>query len=112
MIVKGVPDVRIDQLILNVKIYNSYYKVFEEGSVAVCDGRFLYIGPRGEKMFTANEIVDGRGHYMIPGLIDIHLHIESTMVTPATFSYGLLRCGSQRLYLNRMRWRMYSALRV
>lgn len=93
VIVKGVPDVRIDQLILNVKIYNSYYKVFEEGSVAVCDGRFLYIGPRGEKMFTANEIVDGRGHYMIPGLIDIHLHIESTMVTPATFSYGLLRCG-------------------
>ncbi len=30
---------------------------------------------------------------MIPGFIDIHLHIESTMVTPASFSEGLLRNG-------------------
>lgn len=30
---------------------------------------------------------------MVPGLIDIHLHIESTMITPETFSYGILQHG-------------------
>ncbi|KJD47567.1 adenine deaminase C-terminal domain-containing protein [Paenibacillus terrae] len=84
---------RADKMILQVKVYNSYYKTFEEGNVAILDGKFMYIGQRGLESFEVNEIVEGHGKYMIPGLIDIHLHIESTMVTPATFSYGLIRNG-------------------
>lgn len=84
---------RADKMILQVKVYNSYYKTFEEGNVAILDGKFMYIGQRGLESFEAVEIVEGHGKYMIPGLIDIHLHIESTMVTPATFSYGLIRNG-------------------
>lgn len=82
-----------DQLLLNVNVYNSYYKRFEPANVAVKDGRFLYIGLLGEETFTAAEIIDGAGRFMIPGLIDIHLHIESTMITPETFSDGVLRRG-------------------
>ncbi|MBW4082419.1 adenine deaminase C-terminal domain-containing protein [Paenibacillus sp. S150] len=82
-----------DQLILNAKVYNSYYKRFEHANVAVKDGRFLYIGPLGEETFTAQEVIRAEGLYMVPGLIDIHLHIESTMITPETFSYGILRHG-------------------
>jgi adenine deaminase len=84
---------RIDVLIENVHIYNSYFKTFIHGNAAILDGKFLYIGKRGSESFEAAERLDGNGHYMIPGLIDIHLHIESTMVTPETFSYGLIRNG-------------------
>ncbi|MBE7681827.1 adenine deaminase [Paenibacillus sp. P13VS] len=84
---------RADQLIVNVNVYNSYYKRFELNNVAVLDGRFMYVGPGGPELIQADEVIDARGRYMIPGLIDIHLHIESTMVTPATFSHGLIRCG-------------------
>ncbi|OPG97223.1 adenosine deaminase [Chryseobacterium mucoviscidosis] len=84
---------RADQLIKNVHVYNSYYKRFEMNNVAVLDGRFMYVGSGGPEMIVAEEVIDARGRYMIPGLIDIHLHIESTMVTPATFSHGLIRCG-------------------
>ncbi|WP_025716656.1 adenine deaminase [Paenibacillus sp. 1-18] len=84
---------RADKMILQVKVYNSYYKTFEEGNLAILDGKFMYIGQRGLESFEAAEIVEGHGKYMIPGLIDIHLHIESTMVTPSTFSYGLIRNG-------------------
>ncbi|CAA7600933.1 Amidohydrolase family [Acididesulfobacillus acetoxydans] len=31
------------------------------------------------------------GFYLLPGLIDIHLHIESSMMLPQAFSEGLLR---------------------
>jgi adenine deaminase len=84
---------RVDLLVQNVNIYNSYFKKFIFGNAAIIDGKFLYIGKRGLESFEADEILDGQGHYMIPGLIDIHLHIESTMVTPETFSYGLIRNG-------------------
>ncbi|WJM08045.1 adenine deaminase C-terminal domain-containing protein [Paenibacillus sp. PK1-4R] len=84
---------RADQLIVNVHVYNSYYKRFEMNNVAVLDGRFLYVGPGGPEMIQADEVIDARGRYMIPGLIDIHLHIESTMVTPETFSHGLIGSG-------------------
>lgn len=84
---------RVDLLINNVRIYNSYFKRFIEGNAAVLGGRFLYIGPRGSESFEAADVLDGQGNYLIPGLVDIHLHIESTMVTPATFSHGLIQNG-------------------
>ncbi|MEK3721915.1 adenine deaminase [Paenibacillus sp. FSL H8-0034] len=83
----------VDLLIEQVRMFNSYTKKFIKGNVAVLDGRILYMGDRGQETFEAAEIVKGEDRYLLPGLIDIHLHIESTMVTPATFSYGLIRNG-------------------
>ncbi|MED1784577.1 adenine deaminase C-terminal domain-containing protein [Brevibacillus fortis] len=84
---------KVDLLIQDVQVFNSYFKKFIRGNVAVLDERFFYIGERSTETFKATEIVDGQGRYMIPGLVDIHLHIESTMVTPETFSYGLIQNG-------------------
>ncbi|MFC0469860.1 adenine deaminase C-terminal domain-containing protein [Halalkalibacter kiskunsagensis] len=84
---------KIDLLIVNVKVFNSYFRKFVSGNVVIIDGKFLYIGQRCEETFQAREVLDGQGKYMIPGLIDIHLHIESTMVTPETFSFGLIKNG-------------------
>ncbi|MGG1659017.1 adenine deaminase C-terminal domain-containing protein [Brevibacillus sp. NRS-1366] len=84
---------KVDLLIQDVQVYNSYFKKFIRGNVAVLDGRFLYIGKRDTETFEADELLAGNGRYMIPGLVDIHLHIESTMVTPETFSYGLIQNG-------------------
>lgn len=84
---------KVDMLVTDVRVYNSYFKRFTKGNVAIKDGKFFYIGDRGTEYFNASNVVEGDGSYMVPGLIDIHLHIESTMVTPATFSYGLIRNG-------------------
>ncbi|MDF2815740.1 MAG: adenine deaminase [Paenibacillus sp.] len=82
-----------DKLIVNVRVYNSALKTFRTGNVAIMDGKFSYIGDKGTETFQAAKVIDGEGRTMIPGLIDIHLHIESTMVTPRTFSHGIIRCG-------------------
>ncbi|WCF11057.1 amidohydrolase family protein [Paenibacillus thiaminolyticus] len=84
---------KIDLLIKEVQVFNVYLKRFVLGNVAVLDGRCLYVGQRGEETFEAAQTVEGRGRYLIPGLVDIHLHIESTMVTPHTFSHGIIRNG-------------------
>ncbi|MFA1712459.1 adenine deaminase C-terminal domain-containing protein [Peribacillus frigoritolerans] len=84
---------RMDMLVRDINVFNSYFKRFIKGNAAIKDGKFYYIGERGLDAFEPDTIVDGQGKYMVPGLIDIHLHIESTMVTPGTFSYGLIKNG-------------------
>ncbi|MGE7879448.1 adenine deaminase C-terminal domain-containing protein [Peribacillus muralis] len=84
---------RMDMLIKDINIFNSYFKRFMKGNAAIKDGTFYYIGTGELDTFAADRILDGQGKYLVPGLIDIHLHIESTMVTPATFSYGLIKNG-------------------
>lgn len=84
---------KVDMLIKEARVFNSYFKQFTKANVAVKDGKFFYIGAKGSETFEADEIIEAAGMYLVPGLIDIHLHIESTMVTPATFSYGLLKNG-------------------
>jgi adenine deaminase len=84
---------QVDTLVLNGTVYNSYFKQFRKENIAIKDGKFFYIGKKDKDYFQANEIVDANGKFIVPGLIDIHLHIESTMVSPATFSYALIKNG-------------------
>lgn len=84
---------KVDLLIKNVKVYNSYLKKFREADIAVLKGKFLHIDTKKCENFEAEKIVDGNGKYMIPGLIDIHMHIESSMMTPAPFCYHLAKNG-------------------
>ncbi|MCJ9753274.1 amidohydrolase family protein, partial [Neorhizobium sp. BETTINA12A] len=41
----------------------------------------------------AAEIIDAAGMFISPGLIDTHMHIESSMVTPATYAGAVLPRG-------------------
>ncbi|MGF9563089.1 adenine deaminase C-terminal domain-containing protein [Neorhizobium sp. JUb45] len=41
----------------------------------------------------AAEIIDAKGAFITPGLIDMHMHIESSMVTPATYAASVMPRG-------------------
>ena len=82
----------IDVLLTNGQIYNSYLKKFITGNLAVCGDRFAYVG-MDELPLTPQRTVDLAGQYVIPGLIDCHMHIESTMCAPRTFMKGAARNG-------------------
>jgi adenine deaminase len=83
----------VDVLIRDIKYFNSSMKYFEKGHVAIVKDKFLYVGNNDNISFSARHIIEGENRFMIPGLIDIHLHIESSMVTPHSFSYGVIRNG-------------------
>ena len=82
----------IDVLLTNGTIYNSYLKAFVPGSVALSGDRFAYIGTETPR-HPAKRTVDLGGQYVVPGLIDCHMHIESTMCAPRTFMNAAARCG-------------------
>lgn len=83
----------IDLLIRNVIVFNSYCKKFINADVAILDGKFLYIGNDNTDQLHPRKVIDGEGRYLLPGLIDIHMHIESSMAAPQAFSHELIKNG-------------------
>ncbi len=80
-------------LIRNANVYNTWLRQFLPGWVLIEGERIRYAFCEGTGPDTADEIIDAKGCFCIPSLIDIHLHVESSMITPATFSRELLRRG-------------------
>ena len=77
---------RADLVIRNARVLNSYIKKFIDADIFIKDGRFLYIDTKKQNEMTADEEINATGKYIIPGLIDIHMHIESSLVTPRAFA--------------------------
>ena len=67
-----------DLVLRGGRIFNVFTGETEEGDVAVKDGYIAGIG-RG---YTAQNVYDLSGKVLLPGFIDSHIHIESTMLTP------------------------------
>ena len=84
---------KADLLIKNTKVYNSYLKCFMPADVYVQDGRIYYVDTRQENALSPDEVLDGSGCLMLPGFIDIHMHIESSMMTPVSFGERAASCG-------------------
>ncbi len=84
----------VDLLIKDVKVFNPYFKKFIDANVAVLDGKFYYIDYKKETEFKARDLVEGNNKHMIPGLIDIHMHIESSMLTPEPFTNHIAKFGT------------------
>lgn len=83
----------VQLIIKNLKVYNSYFKKFIQGDVVINDGKFIHIGNNYEDRLSSRNIIDGNNKYMIPGLIDIHMHIESSMTIPSEFSKAAIKQG-------------------
>ncbi len=84
---------KIDLLVLNANVFNSYLKKFFKANVAIKEGKIFYIDKSCKMEFSFKETVDAKGNYLIPGFIDIHMHIESSMLTPLAMAQRLGECG-------------------
>ncbi|MFR4987226.1 MAG: adenine deaminase C-terminal domain-containing protein [Lachnospirales bacterium] len=82
----------VDLIIENGNVYNTFLQKFENKDIAILDGKFYYIS-NNMKELKAKNIVDCRDKYIIPGFIDIHMHIESSMTVPNQFSKMVLPHG-------------------
>ncbi len=57
----------------------------------MAQGRFAYVGVDASHCIGPDtHVIDADGQYIIPGLCDGHMHIESGMLTPAEFAVTCL----------------------
>ena len=71
----------VDLIIKNTRIINVFSGEIHETDVAIADGIFIGLG----NGYDAKYSYDAQGRYMCPGLIDGHIHIESTFLSPSEF---------------------------
>ena len=82
---------RPDFILKNVMVYQTFRQCFEKRDVAVAGEKFYCVSPAIS--YPGVEERDGKGRYMLPGLVDIHMHIESSMTYPGEFSRITLPYG-------------------
>ena len=76
---------KVDLLVKNAKIVNVFSGEIHQADVAIADGIFVGFGGEGEEEYDTKNLYDAQGRYMSPGLIDGHIHIESTFLSPREF---------------------------
>jgi len=80
-----------DFILRNARIADVFSLIWTSADLVVADGKIIAIDSTGS--FTGVEELDARGRYVVPGLIDGHIHIESSMLTPSAFGDVLLPHG-------------------
>ena len=74
-------------------------EVLDGWQVAIAEGRFAYVGPDASHCIgPETELLDAKGRYLIPGLCDGHMHIESGMLTPAEFAAAVIPHGTTTMF--------------
>lgn len=91
-----------DLVIRNVRLFNVFTWETYEAEVGIVDGFIACVSADPDKnggafSIAANKEYDGRGGILIPGFIDAHLHIESSMLTPYNMASAVLPCGTTTL---------------
>lgn len=88
-------DIPLDLLITNVTLANVLTGEMYPAEIGIWGGRIASVEPPGtQPRRRAGRVLDGRGRIAVPGLVDSHMHIESTLVTPAHFAEAVLPHGT------------------
>jgi adenine deaminase len=69
--------------------------------VAVWNGRVAYVGEdAGHTIGEGTQIIDAAGRYLVPGLCDAHMHVESGMVTVTEFARAVIPHGTTSMFID------------
>lgn len=91
-----------DMVIRNGQWVNVYSgEVIKGTDFAVSAGRFAFVGADASHTIGDDtEIIDAGGRYVMPGLCDAHMHVESGMVTVTEFSRAVIPHGTTSMFVD------------
>jgi len=87
-------DRPLDVLIKNVNLINVFTCEIYPADIGIYGERIALVAPAGAFELEAEQVMDGTGKWASPGFVDTHLHIESSMVTPANYAAAVLPLGT------------------
>jgi len=82
-----------------VNVYSGEY--LPNTTLAIAGCRIAYCGPhRDELVGSATQVIDAKGRYLVPGLLDAHVHVESSMMTVRGFTHAVLPHGTTTAFID------------
>ena len=86
-------------VIRNAKLINVCTKeVMENTDVAIHSGRIALVGDASHCIGENTKVIDADGMYIAPGMLDGHIHIESSMLSPGEYARAVIPHGTTGIY--------------
>ncbi len=82
----------LDLKICGAKVVNVFNDTVQKQDIGIVGKRIVCVGDLANH--PAIETIDAEGTYALPGFIDSHMHVESSMLTPANFAKVALLNGT------------------
>ncbi|WMJ22533.1 adenine deaminase [Paludicola sp. MB14-C6] len=82
-------NIKAELVFKNATVLNVFTNEFIQQDIAVCGDTIIGVGA-----YSGEKEIDCNGKYVVPGFIDAHLHIESSMLCPQKFAQEILPWGT------------------
>jgi len=90
----------VDVVLRGVSVVNVFTGETSPGEIGIFQGRIAHVAGPDDPPLAAREVLDRRGLIAIPGLIDTHVHIESSMITAAHYAEAVLPHGTTTVLID------------
>lgn len=88
-----------ETVIKNAKLINVCTKeVLEHTDVAIHSGRIALVGDASHCIGEGTKVIDADGMYIAPGMLDGHIHIESSMLSAGEYARSVIPHGTTGIY--------------
>lgn len=76
-------------------------EIIPNTDIAVKEGRIAYVGPDASHTLSKDtQVIDAGGQYLVPGLLDGHMHVESGMLTVTEFVRAVIPHGTTGMFVD------------
>jgi adenine deaminase len=100
LIAAALGDIELDLVLKNVTLVNVFTGETYPADIGISQGRIAHVTVPGGEGLTGKQVEDRSGLIAIPGLIDTHVHIESSMVTPPHYAQAVVPHGTTTVLID------------
>ncbi len=76
-------------------------EIIPDTDIAIKDGYFAFVGPdAGHTIGRDTRVIEAKGAFLVPGLLDAHMHVESGMVTVTEFVRAVAPHGTTGMFID------------
>ena len=76
-------------------------EIIADTDVAISGGRIAFVGPDASHAIgKETKVIEANGRYMVPGLCDAHMHVESGMITVSEFARAVIPHGTTSMFID------------
>src|ERR1035437_4165142 len=79
-----------DLVLTNAKLFDVFTCTWKTGALSIFDGMIVGV----DAPLPAKRTIDLKGAAVVPGFIDAHVHIESSLMTPSEFEKNVISRGT------------------
>ena len=88
-----------ETVITDAKLVNvCTHEILEHTDVAIHSGRIALVGDAKHCIGEGTKVIDAAGAYISPGMLDGHIHIESSMLSAGEYARSVIPHGTSGIF--------------